>query len=118
MTDRSTVQLVIWWLGGLAAILTAGLVAAVLLKLSIPDPMWSLVSTLYGALAALLVSVRSGPSEPAPVEVTNTADDPVGVEEAAEPVPIADAPRSRKKRINPGPRRAGLREADPDVDPA
>ncbi len=96
MTDRSTVQLVIWWLGGLAAILTVGIVAAVLLELSIPDPMWSLVSTLYGALAALLVSVRSG--GPAPVQVTNGPDDPVAVEQTEDE---PEVPRRPRKRMQP-----------------
>ncbi len=98
MTDRSTVQLVIWWLGGLAAILTVGIVAAILLEMSIPDPMWSLVSTLYGALAALLVSVRSGSGEPEPVQVTNGPDDPVAVEQSEDE---PEVPRRPRKRMQP-----------------
>ncbi len=113
MTDRSTVQLVIWWLGGLAAILTVGIVAAVLLELSIPDPMWSLVSTLYGALAALLVSVRSGADRPAPVQVTNGPSDPVAVEQAEDEPEVS---RSRRKRINV-PRRPAV-VPDPHADDA
>ncbi len=107
MTDRSTVQLVIWWLGGLAAILTAGIVAAILLELAIPDPMWSLVSTLYGALAALLVSTRS--TGVAPVQVTNGPDDPVAVEQSDDE---PEAPRRPRKRINV-PRRPAV-VPDPD----
>ncbi len=111
MTDRSTVQLVIWWLGALALILTTGVVAAILLQLPIPDPMWSIVSTLYGALAALLVSTRSGPADPAPVQVTNGPDNPVNVEDAP------DAPlesRRRRKRIT----LAKTPPPDPEGDPA
>lgn len=95
MTDLATVRLVIRLLGAVAAALVLGALALTWLlvtqagKAGAADPsavgavgaVWTMAGTVIGALASLLVSTRSGSTEPVPVVVANEVDNAVPVED-------------------------------------
>lgn len=115
MTDKKVVQTVVFFLGVAGLLLITGemwLVHSIIARDKPSDASVALISSIgtlagatLGALGAILVSTRSGPTEAAPVVVANTANDPVPVDTTpasattdADAGGIAPAPTDRKAR--------------------
>lgn len=82
MTDKSTVNLVVGFLGLLAAACVGAICLLALRGVAVPDSLNSIASASAGALGAVLASTRSQPAEATEVKGSlNPADAPVQVTE-------------------------------------
>jgi hypothetical protein len=100
VTDTRVVRTVVYFLGTAALALIAGLLWLVHSVIARDQPtaesiamissVGTLAGTTLGALGALLVSTRSGPTEAAPVTVVNKTSDPVPVDAVPDATPPPD----------------------------
>lgn len=85
MTDRTTIRLVVGFLGFVAIATVAGGFYLTAIDKQIPDALIAIGSSSVGAVAALLARTSSGDaSEVVPTQIVNTAASPVPVAPAEE----------------------------------
>lgn len=81
MTDKSTVNLVVVILGIIAVVLVAGAIFLSFQEKTVPGELWTLAGGAVGAFGTLLARTSTG-DDTQPVQVVNSTNQPVPIEEA------------------------------------